>query len=92
MTLPQKRPGDWDDIPKAGINYKTSLNMKMDIRRQKESYRWILCLGCFMDAQVGKVLRKLDEQGLRNNTIVILRVTMDTIWENTTSGKKCHCG
>ena len=36
MTLPPKIPGDWDDIPKAGINYKTSVNMKMDLRRQKK--------------------------------------------------------
>ena len=71
MTLPQKRPGDWDDIPKAGINYKTSLNMKMDIRRQKKAIGGYYASVAFMDAQVGKVLRKLDEQGLRNNTIVI---------------------
>ncbi|MEM1441052.1 MAG: sulfatase-like hydrolase/transferase, partial [Verrucomicrobiota bacterium] len=37
MVLPPKIPGDWDDIPKAGINYKTSENMKMDIRRQKKA-------------------------------------------------------
>ena len=71
MILPQKRPGDWDDIPKAGINYKTSLNMKMDIRRQKKAIGGYYASVAFMDAQVGKVLRKLDEQGLRNNTIVI---------------------
>ena len=71
ITLPQKRPGDWDDIPKAGINYKTSLNMKMDIRRQKKAIGGYYASVAFMDAQVGKVLRKLDEQGLRNNTIVI---------------------
>jgi len=37
MVLPEKVEGDWDDIPKAGINYKTSVNMKMDIRRQKKA-------------------------------------------------------
>ena len=71
MTLPQKRLGDWDDIPKAGINYKTSLNMKMDIRRQKKAVGGYYASVAFMDAQVGKVLRKLDQQGLRDNTIVI---------------------
>jgi iduronate 2-sulfatase len=25
MRLPEKLPGDWDDIPKPGINYKTSV-------------------------------------------------------------------
>ena len=71
MILPQKRPGDWDDIPKAGINYKTSLNMKMDIRRQKKAIGGYYASVAFMDAQVGKVLRKLDEEGLQDNTIVI---------------------
>ena len=36
-VLPEKLAGDWDDIPKLGINYKTSLNMKMDVRRQKKA-------------------------------------------------------
>ena len=36
-VLPEKVDGDWDDIPKAGINYKTSKNMQMDIRRQKKA-------------------------------------------------------
>ncbi|MDE0865000.1 MAG: sulfatase [Rubripirellula sp.] len=71
MTLPEKRSGDWDDIPKAGINYKTSLNMKMDIRRQKKAVGGYYASVAFMDAQVGKVIAKLDEQGLRDNTIVI---------------------
>jgi len=71
MALPQKFLGDWDDIPKAGINYKTSLNMKMDIRRQKKAVGGYYASVAFMDAQVGKVLRKLDQQGLKDNTIVI---------------------
>ena len=37
LPLPPKVAGDWDDIPKAGINYKTSVNMKMDVRRQKKA-------------------------------------------------------
>src|SRR5213079_1653270 len=32
LPLPPKIAGDWDDIPKVGINYKTSLNMKMDVQ------------------------------------------------------------
>ena len=43
----------------------------MDIRRQKKAIGGYYASVAFMDAQVGKVLRKLDEQGLRNNTIVI---------------------
>ncbi|MCP4850049.1 MAG: sulfatase [Verrucomicrobiaceae bacterium] len=71
MVLPPKIPGDWDDIPKAGINYCTSSNMKMDIRRQKKSVGGYYASVAYMDAQVGKVLTALDEAGLREKTIVI---------------------
>ena len=71
MVLPPKVKGDWDDIPKAGINYCTSLNMKMDIRRQKKAVGGYYASVAYMDAQVGKVLDALDEAGLREKTIVI---------------------
>ena len=71
MTLPEKVPGDWDDIPKAGINYKTSLNMKMDVRRQKKAVGGYYASVAFMDAQVGKVMRALKAAGLEEKTIVI---------------------
>ena len=71
MILPPKIDGDWDDIPKAGINYKTSKNMKMDIRRQKKAVGGYYASVAFMDRQVGKVLNALKEAGLRDNTIVI---------------------
>ncbi len=71
MILPEKVPGDWDDIPKAGINYKTSLNMKMDVRRQKKAVGGYYASVSFMDAQVGKVLAALKKAGLEEKTIVI---------------------
>jgi len=71
MVLPKKVPGDWDDIPRAGINYKTSKNMQMDIRRQKKAVGGYYASVAFMDAQVGKVLNALDEEGLTDKTIVI---------------------
>ena len=71
MVLPEKVPGDWDDIPKAGINYKTSLNMKMDIRRQKKAVGGYYASVAFMDAQVGKVMNALKSAGLEDKTIVI---------------------
>jgi len=71
MLLPEKIRGDWDDIPKAGINYKTSLNMKMDIRRQKKAVGGYYASVAFMDAQVGKVTAALKSAGLEDNTIVI---------------------
>jgi len=71
MTLPPKIPGDWDDIPKAGINYKTSLNMKMDVRRQKKAVGGYYASVAYMDAQVGKVMAALTKAGLDDKTIVI---------------------
>jgi iduronate 2-sulfatase len=43
----------------------------MDIRRQKKAVGGYYASVAFMDAQVGKVLRKLEQQGLKDNTIVI---------------------
>lgn len=70
-VLPEKVEGDWDDIPKAGINYKTSENMKMDIRRQKKAVGGYYASVAFMDAQVGKVMGALKKAGLEEKTIVI---------------------
>ena len=71
MTLPPKVQGDWDDIPKPGINYKTSVNMQMDERRQKKAVGGYYAAVSYMDAQVGKVLDALQESGQADNTIVI---------------------
>lgn len=71
MTLPKKLESDWDDIPKAGINYKTSLNMKMDLRRQRKAVGGYYASVAYMDAQVGKVLDALEDSGLNEKTIVI---------------------
>jgi len=71
MVLPPKVPGDWDDIPKAGINYKTSLNMQMDVTRQKKSVAGYYAAVTYMDAQVGKVLDALHDAGLDDRTIII---------------------
>jgi len=71
MVLPEKIEGDWDDIPKAGINYKTSLNMKMDVRRQKKAVGGYYASVAYMDAQVGKVLDAVQRAGIEDKTIII---------------------
>ena len=70
-VLPKKVKGDWDDIPKFGINYKTSTNMQMDLRRQKKAVGGYLASVAYMDAQVGKVMNALKRSGLEEKTIVI---------------------
>lgn len=71
LPLPPKVEGDWDDIPKAGINYKTSVNMKMDIRRQKKAVGGYYASVAYVDAQVGKVMAALRRAGMEDDTIVI---------------------
>lgn len=71
MVLPEQVEGDWDDIPKAGINYKNNVNMKLDIRRQKKALGAYYASVSFMDAQVGKVVAALKKAGLEDKTIVI---------------------
>ncbi|MEZ6148385.1 MAG: sulfatase [Planctomycetaceae bacterium] len=71
LTIPIKVPGDWDDIPTAGINYKTSINMQMDVRRQKKALGGYYACVSYMDAQVGKVMQALRDAGLEDETIVI---------------------
>ncbi|MDX1948810.1 MAG: sulfatase [Pirellulaceae bacterium] len=71
MALPEKLPGDWDDIPPLGINYKTSRNMQMDEPRQKKAIAGYYAAVAYMDAQLGKVLAALRESGVEDKTIVI---------------------
>ncbi|WP_341216078.1 sulfatase [uncultured Wocania sp.] len=71
ITLPKKVDGDWDDIPKRGINYVTSVNAKMSLEQEKKAIAAYYASVSYMDAQVGKVLKTLKEEGLEDNTIVI---------------------
>jgi len=71
MKLPPKIEGDWDDIPKPGINYCTSVNMQMDIQKQKKAVGGYYASVAFLDAQVGKVMAALKQSGQADNTIVI---------------------
>lgn len=71
IILPEKIEGDWDDIPQRGINYVTSINGEMSIEQQQKAVSAYYASVSFMDAQVGKVLKTLKEEGLEDNTIVI---------------------
>ena len=71
MVLPPKVENDWDDIPSRGINYVTSVNAKMSEEQEKKAIAGYYASVSYMDAQVGKVLKTLKEEGLENNTIII---------------------
>ena len=71
MVLPPMVENDWDDIPENGINYVTSVNAKMSEEQEKKAISGYYASVSYMDAQVGKVLNTLEEEGLEDNTIVI---------------------
>lgn len=71
VIMPPKVENDWDDIPKKGINYVTSVNAKMTREQEKKAVAAYYASVAYMDAQVGKVLQTLKEEGLEDNTIVI---------------------
>lgn len=71
MVIPPQVENDWDDIPERGINYVTSVNAKMSEEQQKKAIAGYYASVTYMDAQVGKVLQTLEEEGLEDNTIVI---------------------
>ena len=71
MISPPQVENDWDDIPQRGINYVTSVNAKMTEEQEKKAIAGYYASVSFMDAQVGKVLQVLEDEGLKDNTIVI---------------------
>ncbi len=71
MVLPPQVVNDWDDIPEQGINYVNSVNGQMSKEQEKKAVAAYYASTSFLDAQVGKVLQTLREEGLEDNTIVI---------------------
>jgi choline-sulfatase len=71
VILPPKVVGDWDDMPDRAINYVTTKNAQMSEEQEKKAIAAYYASVSYMDAQVGKVLRTLEEEGLADNTIVI---------------------
>lgn len=71
ILLPPVVNGDWDDIPKPGINYVTSKKAQMTQTQKKKAIAGYYASVSFMDAQVGKVLKTLKDEGLEDDTIVI---------------------
>ncbi|MCG2460617.1 sulfatase [Flavobacteriaceae bacterium F89] len=71
IVMPPMVVNDWDDIPERGINYVTSVNGQMSEVQEKKAVAAYYASVSYMDAQVGKVLNTLKEEGLEDNTIVI---------------------
>lgn len=71
LVLPPQVENDWDDIPELGINYVNSVNAQMSEEQEKKAIAGYYASVSYMDAQVGKVLQTLEDEGLEDNTIVI---------------------
>lgn len=63
--------GDWSDIPERGINYVTTKNGEMSYIQKQKAIAGYYASVSYMDAQVGKILQTLREEGLEDNTIVV---------------------
>lgn len=72
IELPEKVKGDWDDIPKRGINYVTSVNGQMSIEQQKKAVAAYYATVAFVDDMLGQVIKTLKDEGLYDNTIIVL--------------------
>ncbi|MDX1565244.1 MAG: sulfatase, partial [Phycisphaeraceae bacterium] len=71
MKLPEQIPGDWEDIPKAGISKNSkSTGLDSQLKKQKVLSAYYASVQ-FMDAQIGRILKALDDAKLRDKTIVI---------------------
>lgn len=71
IKAPDQAPNDWDDIPERGINYVTSVNAEMNQEQKQKAIAAYYASVSYMDAQVGKVLKTLKEEGLEDNTIIV---------------------
>ena len=72
MKLPARVADDWSDIPKAGISKNSkSSGLAGKIDRQQKVLSAYYASVAFMDAQVGRILKALDEANLRDRTIVV---------------------
>lgn len=71
MKVPEVPKDDWEDIPESGIS-KNSQKSGLTTRAKKQDTiaAYYACVE-FMDAQVGRILNRLEELKLDENTIVI---------------------
>lgn len=71
MVMPEQTENDWDDIPARGINYVNSVKHEMTSEQERKAIAAYYASVAYMDAQVGKVLKTLRDEGLEDNTIVV---------------------
>jgi iduronate 2-sulfatase len=73
MVVPEQREGDLDDIPKMGIASSRSAVNGIDKFWDNQKRMWSAYYAAvtFMDEQVGRILKELDDLGLRESTAIV---------------------
>ena len=73
ITMPERREGDWDDIPKQSIPKSTSQSCGIDRYPDNQKRMWAAYYASisFMDRQLGKVIDELERLGLRDKTAIV---------------------
>ncbi|QDS98819.1 sulfatase [Adhaeretor mobilis] len=76
VVLPQVKDNDLDDVPDGGKklakSHREDLNTIRKAGRQKEAVRAYLASISYADAQLGRVLKALEESSVAENTIIVL--------------------
>ncbi|MEM7144247.1 MAG: sulfatase [Verrucomicrobiota bacterium] len=73
IELPEKREGDWDDMPPLAISKSNSESFGIDQYPDNQKRMWAgyYASVTFMDEQVGRILDELDRLGLRESTAIV---------------------
>ncbi len=90
MTLPQVPADDLDDIPAVVRNYKTTATYGMDEQQHREIMQAYYASILYVDTQVGRVLDKLDELGLADNTVIVFTSDHGYLLGEHFKWQKCH--
>ena len=97
IQLPPWKTNDLDDIPEAGISVNTTPQMPttkwaQSTQQWKMAVRAYLASVHFVDYQIGRVLKALNESQFRDNTIIVLFSIMGIIWVKKIAFLSTPCG
>ena len=96
LCIPPSVPEDWTPPYDHTLPNQTSIFDKFTDRERREFLRSYYACTSFMDAQLGKVLDALEEEGLLENTMIVFfgdhgyHLGEHNWWNKVTVYEKCH--